>query len=147
MLAAEVLVKERKVSRWKDLEDRDRNQGGEAYSTDDIIVVCKVGFAILAAEDLIGCQVDVVCNAHVYGGVGSVQEIAVRHGRFRWGSVQSACSGLDSKKQIKVQQKSWEVGERSKVVVRSRLDYPAQLDCRTSRSYSSSITLKLPLAW
>jgi hypothetical protein len=61
-----------------------------------------MGFAILAAEDLIGGQVDVVCNTHVYGCMGDVQEVAVRHGRFRWGSVHSACSRLDGRRKIKL---------------------------------------------
>lgn len=39
------------------------------HATDDVIIVCKVGFAFLAAEYLVGGQVDVVCEAH-RGGWG-----------------------------------------------------------------------------
>lgn len=34
------------------------------HSADDIIVVCKVSLTVLAAEDLVGIEVDVVCEAH-----------------------------------------------------------------------------------
>lgn len=59
-----------------------------------------MGFAILAAEDLIGGQVDVVCNTHVYGSVGDVQEIAVRHGKS---------TGFSSKCVLKIR---WQKGDK-----------------------------------
>ena len=37
---------------------------GKAYPTYDGIVAGEVGLAILAAEDLIGVEVDVVCEPH-----------------------------------------------------------------------------------
>lgn len=60
-----------------------------------------MGFAILAAEDLVGGQVDVVCNTHVYGSVRDVQEIAVRHGRFR--------RGFSSKRVLKIR---WQIEDK-----------------------------------
>lgn len=38
------------------------------HSADDIIVVCKVSLAVLAAEDLVGSEVDVVRETHDGGG-------------------------------------------------------------------------------
>lgn len=37
----------------------------KAYPTDDLVVVCEMGLAVLAAVDALGVQVDVVGQAHL----------------------------------------------------------------------------------
>lgn len=37
---------------------------GETYATDDLIVVCEVGFAVFAAVDFGDVEVDVVRETH-----------------------------------------------------------------------------------
>jgi hypothetical protein len=37
----------------------------ETYPADDVVVICKVSLALLAAKDFVGVQVDVVRKTHV----------------------------------------------------------------------------------
>jgi hypothetical protein len=39
--------------------------------TDNIIIVCEVGFALLAPENLARAEVDIICEAHGYFRVTS----------------------------------------------------------------------------
>ena len=47
---------------------RDGEEG--AYAGDDLVVVCEVGFAVFAAVDFFGVEVDVVGEAHLVQVVG-----------------------------------------------------------------------------
>lgn len=50
------------------LQEKDGGERGLArrrtYSANDVVVVSQMSFALLAAKDLVGVQVDVVCEPH-----------------------------------------------------------------------------------
>ena len=43
-----------------------RREGG-TYTADDVVVVREVGFAVLAAVDLVTVQIRVICETHAGG--------------------------------------------------------------------------------